>query len=79
MRLFGADEDSVYLQHIMSQEAVICEEVDTLVLCQGHRPDTDVEQTLRRMGISHELAGDCIAPRTAEEAVLEGLRAGRAV
>ncbi|WP_136440940.1 FAD-dependent oxidoreductase [Pacificoceanicola onchidii] len=79
VRLFGADGDSVYLQHLMSNEAVICEEVDTLVLCQGHTPSTAVEDLVRRMGLEHHLVGDCIAPRTAEEAVLEGLRAGRAV
>ncbi|WP_406645674.1 FAD-dependent oxidoreductase [Aliisedimentitalea scapharcae] len=79
MRLFGADEDSVYLQHIMSNEPVICDGVDTLVLCQGHTPANSVEDMIRRMGLKHHLVGDCIAPRTAEEAVLEGLNAGRAV
>ncbi|WP_231703999.1 FAD-dependent oxidoreductase [Cochlodiniinecator piscidefendens] len=76
MRLFGADEDSVYLQHIMSNEAVICEEVDTLVLCQGHVPQNSVEDLVRGMGLEHYLVGDCIAPRTAEEAVFDGLKVG---
>ncbi|AHD00069.1 FAD-dependent oxidoreductase [Leisingera methylohalidivorans] len=79
MRLFGADEDSVYLQHIMNDEPVICEGVDTLVLCQGHTPENAFEGIVRDLGIEFHLAGDCIAPRTAEEAVLEGLHAGRAV
>ncbi|KIC13395.1 oxidoreductase [Leisingera sp. ANG-Vp] len=79
MRLFGADADSVYLQHIMSNEAVICEGVDMLVLCQGHVPRNSVEEMVRGLGLEHHLAGDCVAPRTAEEAVLEGLRAGRSV
>ena len=79
MRLFGADEDSVYLQHIMNDEAVICDNVDTLVLCQGHTPNDAVEEMVRRTGIPHHPVGDCVAPRTAEEAVLEGLRAGRMV
>lgn len=79
VRLFGADEDTVYLQHLMSGEPVICEGVDTLVLAQGHTPDTSVETMLRALGLPHHLIGDCIAPRTAEEAVLEGLRIGRAL
>ncbi|KMW56675.1 2,4-dienoyl-CoA reductase [NADPH] [Candidatus Rhodobacter oscarellae] len=79
VRLFGADEDSVYLQHIMNNEPVICEGVDTLVLCQGHEPVNSVEEMLREMGVAHHLAGDCIAPRTAEEAVFEGLKVGMAV
>jgi hypothetical protein len=31
------------------------------------------------MGIETHMAGDCLAPRTAEEAVFEGLKAGCAV
>ncbi len=79
VRLFGADEDTVYLQHLMSGEAVICEGVGTLVLAQGHTPDNGVETIVRDLGLPHHLVGDCISPRTAEEAVLEGLRIGRAV
>ncbi|MEQ8666016.1 MAG: FAD-dependent oxidoreductase [Rhodospirillales bacterium] len=76
VRLFGADEDTVYLQHIMSGEPVMCDKVDTLVLCQGHVPTTEVEDIAREIGIEHHLVGDCVSPRTAEEAVLEGFRAG---
>ncbi len=79
VRLFGADEDTVYLQHLMSGEAVVCENVDTLVLAQGHTPDNDTETMLRELGLPHHLVGDCISPRTAEEAVLEGLRIGRMI
>lgn len=74
VRLFGADEDTVWLQHLMSGAAVECESVDTLVLCQGHSPASEVEEAARTLGIEHHLVGDCIAPRTAEEAVLEGLQ-----
>ncbi len=76
VRLFGADEDTVYLQHLMSGEAVMCEGIDTLVLCQGQSPDNAVEDIVRQTGLEHHLVGDCISPRTAEEAVLEGFRVG---
>ncbi len=79
VRLFGADQDTVYLQHTMSGEAVICEGTDTLVLCQGHTPVNSLEELVRETGIEVHLAGDCLAPRTAEEAVLEGFKAGLAV
>ncbi|MYA87232.1 MAG: oxidoreductase, partial [Boseongicola sp. SB0662_bin_57] len=79
VRLFGVDEDTVYLQHIMNDEPVICEGVDTLVLCQGHKPRNTIEDIVRRLGIERHLVGDCVSPRTAEEAVLEGLLAGRSV
>ncbi len=76
VRLFGVDEDTVYLQHIMSGEPVLCEGTDTLVLCQGHTPENPLEEQIREKGIEVYMAGDCLAPRTAEEAVLEGFRAG---
>ncbi|MCI5094685.1 MAG: FAD-dependent oxidoreductase [Rhodobacteraceae bacterium] len=79
VRLFGADEDTVYLQHLMSGEPVIREGVDTLVLCQGHTPDGSVEAILRDMDLEYHLAGDCLSPRTAEEAVWEGLKLGMRV
>jgi 2,4-dienoyl-CoA reductase-like NADH-dependent reductase (Old Yellow Enzyme family) len=79
MRLFGTSAGSVFLQHVPSGEAVEVEGVDTLVLCLGHRPIDDLSEAVMAMGIELHLAGDCLAPRTAEEAVYEGLRAGVAV
>lgn len=78
-RLIGVDKDSVYLQHTMSGEPIICTNTDTLVLCQGHNPVNLLEEHIRKAGIEVHLAGDCLAPRTAEEAVLEGFRAGIAI
>ena len=72
-RLFGADADTVYFQHSASGEAMIFDAVDTLVLAQGHEPD---DSLLRDIGTRPvDLIGDCLAPRTAEEAVFEGLKA----
>ena len=79
LRLFGADADSVYLEHTMSGEPVVCEGVDTLVLCLGHERVAELETAIGDMGLELHLAGDCLAPRTAEEAVLEGLKAGCAL
>ena len=58
----------------MSSESVICEETDTLVLCQGHSPVNDLEVLIQEAGFELHLIGDCLSPRTAEEAVLEGFR-----
>src|SRR5262249_59237182 len=73
VRLFGVDGDSVYLQHTTSGEPVICEGVDTLVLAQGHDSVAGLEQELAFYDGPLHLIGDCLAPPTAEEAVLEGL------
>lgn len=78
-QIYGADADTVYLRHSASGEAIICEGVDSLVLAQGHSPDTRLEDALSAGEVPLYLAGDCLAPRSAEEAVLEGLEAGRAV
>ena len=78
-RVFGIDADTVYLQHTASGEPILCAAVDTLVTALGHMPDTALEAALADYPGELHLAGDCLSPRTAEEAVLEGLKAGCAV
>jgi 2,4-dienoyl-CoA reductase-like NADH-dependent reductase (Old Yellow Enzyme family)/thioredoxin reductase len=78
-RLYGADGDSVYFHHNGSGEAIICEGVDTLVIAQGHKQNTTLEDEIRDMGIETHLIGDCLSPRSAEEAVYEGLITAREV
>ncbi len=79
MRLYGADADAVFLQHTTSGEAVICDEVDTLVLAQGHERVAGLENDLADWPGEVHLIGDCLSPRTAEEAVLEGLKVASAL
>jgi hypothetical protein len=74
MRLYGSDSDTVYLQHVTSGEAVVIEAVDTLVLCTGHQSVTDLADTLDELSLDVRIIGDAASPRTAEEAVFEGLR-----
>jgi len=76
MRLYGSDSDSVYLQHIASEEAVVIDSVDTLVLCTGHVPVTDLADAIEDLTLDVRIIGDAASPRTAEEAVYEGLVAG---
>ena len=78
-RLFGYDGSAVFLQHVLTGDAVIVEGVAALVLALGHEP---VDGLLGRIeGYAGEVhaVGDCVAPRTVEEAVLEGLRIGAAI
>jgi len=79
VRLYGADGDNVYLQHTVNDEAIVCEDVDTLVTALGTQAENSLETALEDWGGTVLVAGDCLAPRTAEEAVLEGLKAGVAV
>ena len=72
-RLFGADKENVYCQHIASQEALILEEVDTLVTALGHIGVRELEAELEGYDAEIHSVGDCQAARTAEEAILEGM------
>jgi 2,4-dienoyl-CoA reductase-like NADH-dependent reductase (Old Yellow Enzyme family)/thioredoxin reductase len=78
-RLYGADGDTVYFHHNASGEAIICEDVDTLVIAQGHKQNTTLEDEIQDLGIETHLIGDCLSPRSAEEAVYEGLITARQV
>ena len=42
----------------------------------GHSAETKLEKDLNAHRILHHIIGDCLSPRTVEEAVLEGLRIG---
>ncbi|AMO79101.1 putative N-methylproline demethylase [Pseudomonas citronellolis] len=77
-RLYGCDDSSVYLQHSASGEPMIFEGIDTLVLCQGHQPVDDLAAELEGL-VEFRRIGDCLAPRTAEEAIYEGLKAAWAI
>lgn len=74
VRLFGYDGRAVYFQHVLTGEAVIVDDVAALVIAQGHEPVTDLLDALEGYPGEVHAIGDCLAPRTVEEAVLEGLR-----
>ncbi|NOR39986.1 MAG: hypothetical protein GQ537_02095 [Gammaproteobacteria bacterium] len=57
----------------------LCIEGETLVIVQGHKQNTALEEAIRDLGIEIHLIGDCLSPRSAEEAVYEGLIAARKV
>jgi 2,4-dienoyl-CoA reductase-like NADH-dependent reductase (Old Yellow Enzyme family) len=78
-RLVGVDESTVYLQHTISGEPILCEGVDTLVAATGNASVNVLERELEGYGGEIHMAGDCLSPRTCEEAVLEGLQAALAI
>lgn len=78
-RLVGTFGDTVFLQHTASGEPIEVEAVDTLVLCAGHMPQDGLAAEIAAMGLECHQIGDALTARTAEEAVYEGMLAGRAV
>jgi NADPH-dependent 2,4-dienoyl-CoA reductase/sulfur reductase-like enzyme len=73
-RLFGVDGNTAFFQHATSGEPIIVEEVDTVVTSLGHGSVTALADALDGWPGEVHMIGDCLSPRTAEEAVLEGLK-----
>lgn len=76
-RLYGVSEGTVYLQHTTSGAAIEAE-ADTVVLCLGHKPVDELSAQIADLTEVITI-GDAMAPRTAEEAVYEGLKAAVAL
>ena len=70
----GADADTVYFEHTISSQPVMCDGVETLVTALAREADGALEAALEGWGGRVVAIGDCMAPRTAEEAVLDGLK-----
>ena len=79
LRLYGGDGRTAYFIHTPSREAVVMEDVDTIVLNTPNLQEDGLVAVLEELAIPYELAGDALSPRTAEEAVYEGMLAGLAV
>lgn len=73
-RLYGGDGGTVYMQHTASEQPILFEDVETLVLCLGHEPVDPLSDMIRGLVPEVHVIGDSLAPRTAEEAVYEGLK-----
>ena len=78
-RLAGVDEDSAYFEQTTTGEAIIAENTETVVLALGHRSEDSLLAELEPLDIELHAIGDALSPRTAEEAVLEGLKVATAL
>ncbi len=74
-RLYGFDDQTAYFIHGASGEPIICNDVDNLVLALAPSANTTLEQALTSYQGKVSYAGDCLSPRSAEEAVFEGMMA----
>lgn len=76
LRLYGADATSAYFIHTAAQEAVVLEDVNTIVLVCPNQVEDALLDPIRDLVQDVHIIGDALNPRTAEEAVYEGLKAG---
>lgn len=79
MRLFGAEGFSAYFLHTSAQEPMIMDDVDTIVLVCPNRANDRLADAAREFVPIVHVIGDALNPRTAEEAVFEGLKAACAI
>ena len=73
-RLYGYDNGTVFLQHNTSAEALELEGIDTIIACDGQIALDELGDVIEDLGMVLHRIGDCNTPRTAEEAMYEGLK-----
>jgi 2,4-dienoyl-CoA reductase-like NADH-dependent reductase (Old Yellow Enzyme family) len=78
-RFYGALDGNAYFQHMTGGEPIVCESVDTVVSCSAPQANRDCDWLDKMEDLRVFRIGDALAPRTVEEAVLEGLRLAREI
>jgi mycofactocin system FadH/OYE family oxidoreductase 2 len=71
-RLQKIEPAAVVFENIYTGQTVVRENIDTVVLATGHIQETDLYYQLKGLEPNLHRIGDCVLPRTAEEAILEG-------
>jgi 2,4-dienoyl-CoA reductase-like NADH-dependent reductase (Old Yellow Enzyme family) len=75
--LDSAAAGEVRLRNVFARELVVPVAADALVLALGRVPALSPAEELTARGLTVTEAGDCLSPRSLEEAVLEGTLAAR--
>jgi 2,4-dienoyl-CoA reductase-like NADH-dependent reductase (Old Yellow Enzyme family)/thioredoxin reductase len=75
--LVGAANGAAELRNVFARELHEHVEADLLVLAQGRVPVNDLAEALRVLALRVEEVGDCLSPRSLEEATLEASLAVR--
>jgi 2,4-dienoyl-CoA reductase-like NADH-dependent reductase (Old Yellow Enzyme family)/thioredoxin reductase len=77
LELEGAERGRVRFRNLFAPEVETAFEADLLVLALGRVPERGLAPRLAARGFEVHEAGDCLGPRSAEEAILEGTLAAR--
>jgi hypothetical protein len=78
-RFYGGLDGAAYFQHMTSGEAIVCEQVDTIVSCYAAAANRECDWIEAQPGMAVTRIGDALAPRTVEEAVLEAWQLARSL
>ena len=78
-RFFGAQDRTAFFQHMINDEPIICDNVDTIVSCYAPQSSKECEWLFESIDKRKQptliKVGDALMPRTVEEAVLDGFQA----
>ena len=72
LELAGAEPGGVRFRNLFAPELETMLAADLLVLACGRVPERGLAEKLAARGLRVAEAGDCLSPRSAEEAILEG-------
>ena len=76
-KFYGAEAGAAFFQHMIGGAPIVCEQVDTIVSCYAPQINRDCEWLMMQKGHLHQAevikVGDAVAPRTVEEAIMDGL------
>jgi hypothetical protein len=78
-RPLGLSAGHLRLEDTSCGEHEVIDGIDQLIAVVPPRSNAGLEAGLAEAGIAFSMAGDCVAPRNALEAVFEGHRSGRAI
>ncbi len=73
------ENKTIHVTNIFNQADSIRENVDTLILVTWRYQENKLYNALKQMGKKVFAIGDCVSPRTIEEAVYEGHKLGREI
>lgn len=77
LELTGAGEGRVRFHNLFAPEVETAFGAELLVVALGRIPERGLAEELAGRGVPFGEAGDCLGPRSAEEAILEGTLAAR--
>ena len=75
-RLFGSVGSAIFFQNTVNHEALTIENVGTLVIAHGYEGNNGLQNNMDKLEARVISIGDALQPRSVEEAVLDGLKAG---
>ena len=79
LELAGADDSHVRFRNLFAPDLETRIAADLLVLALGRVPEHGLTERLEAGGLEVHEAGDCLSPRSIEEAILEGTLAAQAI